>query len=168
MTGCAHCGGVRAKHQRRFCSSSCHYAHRSFDPASRFSYDVTPDGCWVWNKGLNDAGYGLTSNGKGKNKRAHVASYELVRGPVPAGLVLDHLCRNRACINPEHLEPVTRRENTLRGVGASAQNARKSHCPRGHAYDEGNTVLRRRGGRECRTCINLTARERRARKAVCV
>lgn len=122
-----------------------------------------PDECWEWlaSKGK---GYGHFTLESGRSIQAHRFSYGLVNGPVPEGLVLDHLCRNRGCVNPAHLEPVTIGENVLRGVGASAQNARKTHCYRGHEFTEENTQYRSgpRPGRACRTCAREQERERRA------
>lgn len=109
-----------------------------------------PTGCWEWPDGKNN-GYGFVSIG-GRNLRVHCLTYEHFVGPVPEGMVLDHLCRNRACANFEHLEPVTHRQNILRGAGATAVAARKTHCPTGHAYDEGNTYVCRKGYRHCRAC----------------
>ena len=102
-------------------------------------------------------GYGVASLGKaGSSGRAHKVVWERLRGPVPDGLVLDHLCRNRACVNPDHLEPVTQRVNSLRGVGAAAQQARKTHCKYGHEYTSENTQLyiNQHGNvsRQCKVC----------------
>jgi hypothetical protein len=84
--------------------------------------------------------------------RAYRITYETLVGPVPNGLELDHLCRVRACVNPGHLEPVTHRVNTLRGETVAARNARATHCPAGHPYDEVNTYADRLGRRSCREC----------------
>lgn len=106
-----------------------------------------PSVCWEWTGTRSAKGYGVFSG-----VRAHRAAYELLVGPIPAGLTIDHLCRNRACINPAHLEPVTNRENILRGESPSAIHARASHCPKGHQYDGANTWTDRRGWRTCREC----------------
>lgn len=105
--------------------------------------------CWLWTAGKNSGGYGVTY-ASGRAMVAHRWAYESEVGPIPAGLQLDHLCRVRHCVNPAHLEPVTIRENVLRGVGLSAHNARKTHCPRGHEYDR----QYRDGVRRCRKCAN--------------
>jgi hypothetical protein len=107
-------------------------------------------GCWHW-QGALERGYGSLSVA-GKNIRAHRFSYELHVRPIPTGLVIDHLCRVRHCVNPAHLEVVESRENILRGVGATARNHRKTHCSQGHPYDEANTRIRNGGGRDCRAC----------------
>ncbi|MEU5322933.1 HNH endonuclease signature motif containing protein [Streptomyces sp. NPDC021056] len=88
---------------------------------------------------------------------AHRYAWELLREPIPAGLVIDHLCRNRRCVNPGHLEVVTLAENTRRGFGISTFNALKTHCPQGHPYSVENTYIHpRNSARICRAC----ARER--------
>lgn len=97
----------------------------------------SPTGCWVWTGSRGPKGYGrFHFNGKGH--RAHRFAYERLVGPI-GSLTLDHLCRNRLCVNPAHLEPVTNRENLLRGKGLTARNAQVTRCPQGHPYDEANT-----------------------------
>ena len=109
--------------------------------------------CNLWAGGLLQ-GYGIIYNfqGSGKRKKAHVAAWEALNGPVPTGFVLDHLCRRRSCTNPKHLELVTSAENTLRGNGASAINARRTHCIRGHELSGENLGMDYRGHRRCKTC----------------
>jgi hypothetical protein len=125
--------------------------------------DVVPGGCWHWTAPLDWAGYGRFNAGPGRtNMQAYKWAYETFIGPVPEGLVLDHLCRVRHCVNPYHLEAVTQHENIMRGDTVPAANARKTHCPQGHPYDEENTIINHRGSRECRICVTARRRRRRA------
>ena len=117
--------------------------------------------CWAWRGDHTAHGYGRITH-KGKTYRAHRVVYEHFVGPIPEGLVIDHLCRNHGCVNPAHLEPVTNRVNVVvRGRTVTAANARKTHCKRGHTFDDTNTRRRRNGSRACRRCEN--DRNRRAR-----
>lgn len=109
-----------------------------------------PDECWPWT-GTPDNGYGRFWAG-GKSLLAHRVAWILKHGDVPPGKQLDHLCRNRACCNPAHLEPVTIAVNVLRGNGVTATNASKAHCLRGHALDAENTYITPSGTRNCKTC----------------
>jgi len=112
-------------------------------------FNGTP--CWRWTGALRD-GYGLFLN-TNRSESAHRWNYERLVGPIREGLQLDHLCRVRRCVNPEHLEPVTQRENVLRGIGASALNARKTHCIMGHLLlGENLDRYASAGHRKCRTC----------------
>jgi hypothetical protein len=96
---------------------------------------------------------------------AHRWAYEFLRAEIPEGLHIDHLCRNRACVNPWHLEPVTNRVNGLRGESVAAQHARKTHCIRGHEFTTENTYPIKNGkGRGCRECSRIKDRERAPRR----
>jgi len=112
--------------------------------------------CWVWTAGLCN-GYGFFWL-DGGNVYAHRYAYESLLGPISDDLQLDHLCRNRACVNPLHLEQVARRTNILRGAGITAQNAAKAACKHGHPFDEINTGWYA-GERYCRECARTRARE---------
>lgn len=121
-------------------------------PADRFWSKVDKtDGCWLWTGTVNWAGYGQFRYGA-RLIMAHRWAYEEMVGPIAEGLVIDHLCRTPTCVNPSHLEPVTERENIVRGVGPSAQNAGKTHCIRGHPFDEDNTYRTPVGDRGCKMC----------------
>ena len=118
--------------------------------------------CWIWLGGTNAGGYGRVNPGGG-DCMVHRLSYEQFIGAIPGGLELDHLCRVRLCCNPAHLEPVTHQENDLRGLSISAVNATKTHCIRGHAFDQENTYIypassRKAGRRACRACQRVGAR----------
>lgn len=112
------------------------------------------NGCVVWTASVDRHGYGRIYFG-GVNRAPHRVAYELERGPIPDGAQVDHLCKNPLCCNPDHLEAVTPRENTLRSSSLSAVNARKTHCNKGHPFDEANTY--RRGGRRCCRACNRAA-----------
>lgn len=105
-------------------------------------------GCWLWLAGRHEDGYGRFRFG-GAMVRAHRFAYELLAGEIPKGLVLDHLCRVRGCVNPDHLEAVTQAENTRRALLA---NTLKTQCPAGHPYDVINTRVTPDGRRHCRRC----------------
>ena len=120
------------------------------------------DDCWIWTG--SQSGRIKTGEGYGSIKRngrsmlAHRVMYELLVGPIPEGLQLDHLCRNHICVRPDHLEPVTGPENTRRGNSGKWQRER-THCPSGHPYDEENTYVHPvNGERACRTCKRLWQR----------
>ena len=115
----------------------------------------SPDGCWEWDGAHHVSGYAMVKR-EGRTEVVHRVVWEALRGPIPEGLQLDHLCRNRGCCNPDHLELVTQWLNLLRGNSPSAVNARKTRCPRGHAYD----MMTRSGGRGCSKC-NKAMRRRR-------
>ena len=113
--------------------------------------------CWQWTGVTTRLGYGSVSV-DGITKSAHRVVYEALVGPVPPECGLDHLCRNRSCVNPDHLEPTTHRENVLRGEGIAAKNARKTHCIVGHPFTGDNLIIRG-NGRQCRECGRKRSRE---------
>lgn len=120
----------------------------------------TSPGCWEWLAYRNKKGYGRFKL-DGKVVEAYRVVYEMAIGPVPNGLHLDHLCRNKGCVNPAHLEAVTQGENTRRGDASKFQSS-KTHCPSGHPYDEANTY-KYAGRRHCRECARRHRREWYAR-----
>lgn len=145
-------------------------SHNSISHVERFltKVDMTDD-CWLWAASTSTNGYGQFYAG-GLKFSAHRWLYETLIGPVSDELDLDHLCRVRRCVRPSHLEPVTPRENVLRGSGFPAVNAVKTHCPQGHPYDAENTLVSK-GERRCRTChrdrerVGMRVRRARARAA---
>ena len=177
---CSIKGCPKLRHGRGYCAM--HYARwrqhgdplfvlyvRSTKPTAegRFWSKVNKDGpvpeyaphlgpCWLWLAGRNAYGYGMFA----KYHLAHRFSYELLVGPVPVGLELDHLCRVRSCVRSDHLEPVTHLENCRRGETGRHQT-RKTHCPKGHPYNEENTKVYK-GSRFCRACAREDAKRRQA------
>lgn len=140
----------------------------------RFWSKVSPPddrGCMEWVAAKGSTGYGQFRL-RGSLYQSHRIAWTLVNGQIPAGMVLDHLCRNPACASPLHLEVVDTRVNTLRGEGPAAENAKRTHCPQGHEYTAENTYVippnksNPNGGRQCRTCRREQARARRAAVSV--
>ena len=124
--------------------------------------EVSDSTCWEWTAGKS-RGYGGFWVGE-HVVRAHRFLWEQINGVVPEGLELDHLCRNRRCVNPSHLEIVTHLENVKRGMTGQYQVSR-THCPQGQPYDKENTYSRPNGtNRECRTCTRQRNREYKARQ----
>lgn len=124
----------------------------------RFLSKIEKNGtCWVWKACIDKLGYGRLRIGgrKGRAFEAHIVAYRLFVGDIPEGLELDHLCRNRACVNPDHLEPVTHSENMKRGA-----HAIKTSCIRGHAFTEENTAVYK-NRRNCKACEKARREERR-------
>ncbi len=119
-----------------------------------------PNGCWIWTAGKTSTGYGEFEVGY-KMRKAHRVAYELVKGEIPGGLPLDHLCKNIVCVNPDHLEPVTTRENLLRGDTITRRNVDKTHCIHGHPLSGDNLVpfMLARGERRCATCVRERKRQ---------
>ena len=125
---------------------------------------VSTSDCWLWVAAKSTTGYGRFSLIHGTMVAAHRFAYELLVGPIPKDLQIDHLCRVRGCVNPSHLRVVTARENTLAGFGVTAQNARKTACHNGHPFDLSNTYYLPQGGRSCRACACKNAGRYRARR----
>ena len=131
-----------------------------------WSYVVKGDGCWLWSGSRTSDGYGrmgLPRTQGSKFLKAHRLSYEINIGPIPTDLVIDHLCRTPLCVNPDHLEPVTNRENILRGVAPNIQVHNSGVCKRGHSR-EGNAMK----DRHCRPCHAMHERERKMKKRLVI
>lgn len=142
---------------------------KRLSPQERFEMLHIPEpnsGCWLWIGGTATHGYGRIMV-KGRRIGAHRYSYELHKGPIPEGLQIDHLCRTRSCVNPDHLEAVTGRTNVLRGNTVVAENARKTHCSRGHLFSGRNLSLKIQDGRIrqrlCKACAVIATQEWRQR-----
>ena len=134
----------------------------------RLSDKIRIDGeCWLWTAFCGPDGYGRF-NACGE-MYAHRVLYILMHGSIPAGMELDHLCKNRGCVNPAHLDPVNHRENLMRGDGWGAKNARKTACHRGHPFDEKNTGRIKDGRRYCRSCLRASSQRQRDKRkeAIC-
>ena len=129
------------------------YPDRFWAKADRSGGD---NSCWPWQAFRNEDGYGTFTRHHARPMKAHRLAYEIAVGPIPDGLQIDHLCRNKACINPAHLEPVTQVENMRR--------RRWSHCKWGHPFDEVNTYTSPAGGRGCRICRHERAEQSNARR----
>jgi hypothetical protein len=136
-------------------------------PLERFYGHTMPEpntGCWLWTSGIDRDGYAqfFEGRGPGNEQRGHRFAYKQFVGPIPEGLILDHLCRNRGCVNPAHHEPVTNRENVMRGRRPLGE---RTHCPRGHEFNEVNTHWpKNQRGRKCRRCHAEQERRRRAER----
>lgn len=131
-------------------------------------FDVHND-CWLWTGALDISGYGRFrvgshSDGTRTERKAHRWAYEFFDGPISAGMLVDHLCRNRKCVNPTHLRLVTPRQNVLENsIGTAATNAQKTFCLRGHELSSNNVYLTPSGARQCRECSRQEKQRRRAK-----
>lgn len=115
-----------------------------------------PEECWPWLGSISTEGYGRLY--VERHMQAHRVAYELLIETIPDGLAIDHLCRNRSCVNPAHMEPVTWRENIRRGEGMGARYARRTHCSKGHPLT-GENLLRQGTRRRCLTCKRAEGRK---------
>ncbi len=126
---------------------------------------INSNGCWIWQKNINADGYG-TVRVDHKSWLAHRYSYTAFVGPIPDGLVIDHLCRVRSCCNPDHMEPVSIRTNILRGKHPNIVLHNGNTCAKGHKIIDNNISVRSDGRIRCKMCINESARRRRANAAI--
>lgn len=177
-------GCARAQKARGWCPMHYHRWQRHGDPTiaavRRRVYASLPiltrlmrrtvyeaNGCLTWHGKRDAQGYGRievrTGPGEGRTAQTHRVAYEALVGPIPDGLQLDHLCRNTGCWRPDHLEPVTCRENLLRGNTFQARNASKTQCVNGHPFTDENTI-KRKTGRGCRACQRKHLADHRARQ----
>ena len=160
--------GWCSKHYQRFMKyGDPTYVLTLLDRLLKKTVVAGPDECWLWT-GVETGKNARCHYGKMKRAgqwvQAHRVAYELLVGPIPGGLVIDHLCRVTLCINPRHLEPVTVGENNRRGIGVGGTNSRKTHCERGHELRGGNVRIQAYdGGRRCIACERLAGQRRRER-----
>ena len=157
--------------RRKYCSPRCRSnkprpprpetAHFNLDRLMKHVVPVPESGCWLWDGYWSTKGYGITTL-KNNPYYAHRVMYESLRGPVPKDMELDHLCRVKCCVNPDHLEIVTGAENMRRGFSPSGINRRKTHCLRGHLLSGDNLYGNR--GRDCRECNKIRLRAKKLRK----
>jgi hypothetical protein len=127
----------------------------------KLKINIDSNNCWLWSGAINKSGYSLITR-KHKQIRLHRWVYEQFYNEIPQGLVIDHLCRVRHCVNPDHLEAVTLKENVLRGDAAKPRKFKKEYCIRGHKFDELNTLYQNYKGkirRSCKICYNNRMRE---------
>lgn len=165
---CAVSGCERPWYQREWCQAHYMRWYRNGDPeggrgrlrvigtpSERFprEYVVDPDGCWLWQGEISHNGYGRFRISKGKRIQAHRWSYLTFIGPIPDGWHVDHVCKVRRCVNPDHLEAVTAWENNARSKSPSAKHLLQTHCIRGHDFsDPAILYITPDGRRQCRPC----------------
>lgn len=190
MNTCEVEGCIRAHEARGLCRSHFEWSRRhggawpthlirgrDRTPLERFEEKIErlPSGHWIWTaatytgRASFNPQYGNMQY-EGRLQSAHRVAWKLFRGPIPEGAVIDHLCRVTLCVNPDHLEVTTYQINTLRGDAPTAVNAAKTHCIHGHPFSGSNLMVRKDGGRDCRTChrerVREAQRRHRARKRV--
>lgn len=124
-------------------------------------FKISENGCWDWTGNKNRQGYGRVPF-RGRVVVPHRLLHQTIFGEITPGLVSDHICENKSCVNPKHIEPVTSKENIYRGCAPPSINIRKTHCASGHKFTTENTYISR-GMRACRTCNMLKERRKRAR-----
>ena len=137
--------------------------HGGKKPFIDHTIDEPNTGCRIWIGGRNKQGYGVYAI-KRKSYGAYRVAFELDNGPIPPGLVIDHLCRNVACVNPRHMEIVTQKENVMRGVGITSQNKKKENCPRCGTALTPRTSPSGRGWRQCLKCKKESDRRGKIRR----
>lgn len=157
--------GMCGKHAQRVRRYGDPHAtkHIRGDDLARFAQYVDVGDCWEWTGTREEGGYGRFSE-RGVLIGAHRWVWEELVGPIPEDMTIDHMCRNPPCVNPDHLRLMPLADNVLIGYGPPAQNARKTHCKRGHEFTPENTRIRSGGRRECRTCMRVQLREQKRRK----
>ncbi len=139
-----------------------HARHKDLPPVLRDKISIPiGTGCWIWTAGKTVQGYGRLWVG-GTYRPAHRLAFVALRGEIAGGLPLDHLCRCHPCVNPDHLEAVTHRVNILRGIGPTAINAQKTHCPAGHPFS-GDNLSKYTGQRVCLACHAVQSKDFRRR-----
>jgi hypothetical protein len=139
---------------------------------NKVKFQKSPANCWLWTRCVGPQGYGIFTIQRHQNIRAHVFAYQEFFGPVPEGYGIHHKCQNKLCVNPKHLELLTKSEHTKIHwtkspglLGAAAQRA-KTHCPHGHPYNNENLYIRKTGSRTCRICQKLSDKKSYAKRRI--